>query len=352
MAEKKLYDFEVEEKKSDKLKKQREKQLAREKRKNKKKTSKIMLENNRPSSQPDLDNEIIIGVTVNTPNANTKRGKNKKRTQKNNRKKVPESIILENKKQKNKVETGNSKVKSKIIKWTGFFIVLIGVITFAFVSPLFNINKISVTGNNVLTNEKVIGMSQIEIGQNIFKINKVKIKQKIKENGYIENVSIKRRLPDEIELIVQERVPSFQIEYGGGFVLINNQGYIIETVSKKHTVPMLKGATTSDNSYISNNRLNDEDLNKLNVVLKIINAASSNDIYNSISSIDMTSPNNFIVNFDSEHKIAYFGDCSNIETRMLWAKRMMETTTGKSGEMHIEMNLNTRTPYFRESIQQ
>lgn len=359
MASKNLYNYEAENKKK------KNKHLKEKKSKNKKRI--------KSSNQIDSDNEIIIGVTV-YPDKKSKKSKIEKK--KNNKKvqtkskaetkvknkNVQQITKTRNKKTQpkvkiNKIEpkevkpkTENKKIKT-ILRGTSFVILFGGVIVFALVSPIFNIANIKVTGNNKLQSEKIVGSTGLEIGQNIFKINKREIISNLENNGFIDSVKIKRNLPDEIEVIVSERVPSFAIEYGNGYVIIGNQGYIIEISDEQKELPLLIGTVTKKEEYIENNRLDEEDLNGLNVVLKIMNAASLSGIESLINAIDISSLSDVKIYLDTEGKVAYLGDCSNLSHRIQWVKTILEDRKGIDGEIMVNMNLNTKDPYFREKLQ-
>ena len=89
-------------------------------------------------------------------------------------------------------------------------------------------------------------MSAINLNENIFKYTKKQIKENIKENSYVEEVDIKRKLPDEIQITIKERFPKFMITYGNAYVYINNQGYILEISKEYQELPILKGIKTTD----------------------------------------------------------------------------------------------------------
>ena len=237
MANKTLYNYEKEKTKNEKKKKS-----------NLLKKFKMKKKKEKPSNQIDPDNEIIIGVTVhNEPDkakvkANKKQSKQKKQKKQKKLKKYNDKEIS-NKKiktdKKSKVHIQFKERTNKIIKWTSIIVLLIGMILFAMLSPIFNIKKIKVTGIKKLTEEKVVGLSNLEIGQNIFRINKNEIKKRLKQSGNVDSSEINRKLPNEIEIIVNERVSSFEIEYGNGYAVISSQGYITEITSEDTRLPNL-----------------------------------------------------------------------------------------------------------------
>ena len=60
--------------------------------------------------------------------------------------------------------------------------------------------------------------------------------------------------------------------------------------------------------------------------------------------------NNYTLFLETEKKTAYLGDCSNLETRMLFLVGILEKEKENPGEIFINMNLNTDDAYFRESV--
>ena len=342
-----LYDFDFENEKEKKIKSKERKNNKIHTKKEKIKTKKQ--ETKKASSHVNPDNEIIIGVTIYPEDKKTQKKNTKKTKEKNNNKnnkinKTKKEVIEKVEPQKKKRNV------TKIIKWTSLVIIIIGICTFAMLSPIFNINSIIVTGNSTVSTEEIISLSGITTGENIFRINKKDIRNNIKKNGYIEDLTIKRSLPNKIEISVEERQTSFIIQYGSGYVYINNQGYILEINSEKKELPIILGIKTPSEQLVEASRLNEEDLKKLGTVLKIMSVAEVNDIANLITTIDITDDSDYKLYFDSEQKEAYLGDCSDLETRMLYLTAILKSESGTPGEIFVNMNLNTDNAFFRESV--
>ena len=302
-------------------------------------------------------NEIIIGVTKypdeekKTEKIKKNKEKSKSKKKKNINKKIKKEVV---EKKVDKIEKKEERVKNKkvtrILKWTSLSIIIIGIIAFGLMSPIFNIKSFDVVGNEHESEEKIISLSGISINQNIFSINKKEITSRIKKDKYIESVIIKRRIPDKIEIDVIERKVDFIIECGSGFAYINNQGYILEISSEEKDVPKLIGASTNIDELVDLERLNSEDLKKLAIVDKIMNNSIVNEISNLITAIDITDTNNYVLLLDTEQKKAYLGDCSDIETRILYLTAILRETEGIPGEIFVNMNLNKKDPFFRKTI--
>ena len=319
--------------------------------KKKQKKSKKKVKEQHIDESFNFENEIVIGVTK------IPKEKEKKITSKNNKKSRNKSV--DNKKgadkksapknKKNKKDTKKKRIIKKILKWTSLIIVLLVALVFFMMSPLFNVTEITVLGNNGVSTETIISLSQIEIGSNIYKTSKEIIRKGIKENAYIESIEVKRRLPNKIELEVKERKTSYMLEYGGSFAYINNQGYILEVSNEKLDVPIIEGYTTNIEELQAGNRLNKEDLTRLETILKITESKESNEILEKINRINIEDKQNYTLKMEEEKKTVYLGDATKLNSRMVYLKAILEDTKGLTGEIFISGDLVKEKAFFRQA---
>ena len=293
------------------------------------------------------DDEIVVGIQG---KSNTKSKKSKK---KDGAKKAPK-----NKKEQKKTKTHKkTNVRSfegyqkatrfKKIKIFLILILLIIAIIFVLSSSLFNIKSINVLKNNILSNEDIISLSNINIGQNIFKINKNASIDHLKENAYIEEVDISRKLPNTLEINVKERKRKYMLQFADSYVYINNQGYMLEISTEKLDLPIITGFKTDLSNVKPGERLEVDDLKKLDMVIKIVETANVNNIGNLITKVEVSDEKNYVVELGTENKKAYLGDCSNLNTRMLNLQTIVEQEKGNAGTAYINMDLNVGKAYFR-----
>ena len=287
------------------------------------------------------DDEIIINVNRRENTSNNKKSKNKKK-KKNSSKSV-----------KNKEQPNKSKVKNKKFGFVKVLLIMIIIIVLTILicsSSLFNINTITVAGNEKLSDNKVISASGLQLHTNIFKFNKSKTISNIKENAYIEEVSLKRKLPNKVEIDIKERVATYMLQFADSYVYINNQGYILEISNEKLEVPVLVGFTTDLSNITAGNRLNKEDLEKMNTVIKLYEIAKINDLASLITKIDISNDKNYTIILEGEGKTVYLGDGSDLNARMIHLITILDATKGKKGEIFLNVDLNSQKTYFRESV--
>ena len=217
-------------------------------------------------------------------------------------------------------------------------------------SPYFNIKEIKATGNTKISDEELISLSGIQIEENTFKIINSKIVNNVKQNAYVESVKIKRKLPSIIEIQISERTPTYMISLANAYVYINNQGYFLEVSKEKLNLPILVGYSTKEGEIHVGSRLCTEDLQKLNDVLQIIKVAESNEIKNLVTKINILNKNNYILELKSEKKNVHIGDCSNLSTKMLYIKSILEENKNIEGEIFVNTDLNNKVAIFRKII--
>lgn len=273
-------------------------------------------------------------------------------------------INMANQNHKKQMQTKKKKIskkerkRQKRIKRVKFIlklVVIIGIIaggtTFALVSPIFNIKDIIVTDNNKVPNDTIISLSTLQLEQNIFKFYNKNIENKIKENPYIEKVTIHRKLPSTVEIKVTERVAQYAVDYMGKYAYINTQGYILELAENNQDMPIIQGASTNEEKFQLGNRLNNEDLNKLEDVIAIMDVMKQYKLNEKVTSIDISNKNEYIIYLADEKKKVHIGDTSNLSNKILYVQAIIEQEKGTEGDIFVNGDLNNGfNPYFRDKV--
>lgn len=120
------------------------------------------------------------------------------------------------------------------------------VMYFFFTSQLFNVDKIIVKGNERFTEESIVQISQVETGLNLFKLKSSKIASRLEKEPYIRDVKIKKKLPDKLIINVTERKACAFIKIDKDYVLIDDQGYVLERRNKKPKLTQLTGLNVKE----------------------------------------------------------------------------------------------------------
>ena len=250
-------------------------------------------------------------------------------------------------KQSSRKENKIGKILSRTL--LGIVGIIIAIIL-VFMSGAFDISDIVVEGNNYISGEQIISFSGIELNTNIFSVSKKDVSNRIKENSYVDSVEIKKEFPNKVKLIINERKTSYCIEIASGFAYIDKQGYILELSSTRPSAPILMGTNTDLTNIQLNDRLNNDDLKKMNTAIKIMDIATAIDLSNLITRIDISDSTNYTIYLETVSKAVYLGDGYDLNTKMLYAKAIVKANEGKSGEIFLNMDLNSENPFFRENV--
>ena len=284
-----------------------------------------------------MENKDEIILNINKPNKSNKK-----------KKKPIKKVKNKNNKIKNIKDIKNKKKKRITIRIILILIALISICILLVSSEIFNIKKISVEGLDKLTDKEIISCSNIIIGENIYKTNLKTSENMINKNPYIKNVQVARKFPNIINIKIEERKVNYMLQLAESFVYIDSQGYILEISKESKSVPILLGIVTDLSNIQAGDRLEKDDLLKFDKINSITETCKSYDIYNLLTKIDITDSSNFILYLETEGKNVFLGDASNLNTRMLWLKSIIDKTSGKKGIIYLDMDLNSKKPYFRQ----
>lgn len=284
------------------------------------------------SDEFDIETEKLIQMT------------NKNRINKEKQKIKQNTIKVKKRQNRNK--------KIKIFIEIFLFIALIGgSVVFALTSPIFNIKEINVINNSQISSETIISLSELKKDENIFKFYKNAVANKIKENAYIESVKIERKIPSTVEISIEERIPKYSVNFMGKYVYINSQGYLLEMSEDSKGLMIIYGITTNEDDVVPGKRLNNEDLGRLEDLMKITSSANENGLEGKITSVDIKDKNDYTIYLEEYKKKVHIGNTSNLSNKMLYILAIIGQEEGREGDIYVNGDLNNKfQPYFREKV--
>jgi len=117
----------------------------------------------------------------------------------------------------------------------------------AITSEFFATRHVDVTGNVRLSREMVLQYGGISEGVNSLSMSIAEIERRLLQTPWVEEVSVKRLLPDRFVIRVKERMPSFWVQRDSILYYANERGEIIAPVESENflslpTLSIEKGA--------------------------------------------------------------------------------------------------------------
>jgi cell division protein FtsQ len=283
---------------------------------------------------------------------NKRRDNNKKTNQKNLNRTTQNKTNKNNneaqnyqtrKKTKKEIEKDKRIKKMKIIKKILKLLILIALVAIAFIyistSPFFNITEIELSGNSRFSQSTYINLANIPLNTNIFNFRKSEIISNLKQNAYVENVVIRRIIPNKVKIEIEERTVDFTVKISETeYIYINKNGYILEKNVNENKTVILKGISTDIENIVEGQQLNENDIEKINDVIKIQNAMKNNEIQESFDEIDVSSKYDYILKFENEAKEVYIGDTNDLNTKMMFMKYIINEQEGVPGKIYLNQS--------------
>ena len=144
-----------------------------------------------------------------------------------------------------------------------------------FSSSVFLVSEIAVNHNTLKSDRQIINESGLRIGENIFKFRSGEVKQAIlKNNPYIFDVKISRKLPNRVTLTVDEHTPVVAIKYKGKYLILDAGGKVVGIEDTQITATRLTGVEVTkykigDVPVVSNSSMLKE---SLKLIVKVNNS--------------------------------------------------------------------------------
>lgn len=112
----------------------------------------------------------------------------------------------------------------------------------AVTSDFFTTRHIDIAGNTRLTREMVLQYGGLSEGDNSLGISIADVERNLRDTPWVEEVSVKRLLPDRFIIKLRERMPSFWVHKDGTLYYANELGEIIAPVESKNflSLPTLR----------------------------------------------------------------------------------------------------------------
>jgi len=141
------------------------------------------------------------------------------------------------------------KANRRLIFYLSIFFVLISIIVYL-QSPLSNIHRLEVEGNDFLPDDTIIQSSGLTTSDNMWRIDKDKVIKRIQKNEEVEKVSISRGFPATVTINVTELGRVGYLQLDGSYRALLTNGSISEKKwdQPKSDAPILYGF--SDDEYL------------------------------------------------------------------------------------------------------
>lgn len=215
-------------------------------------------------------------------------------------------------------------------------LVIIGAMVAALII-FFKIRTVTVTGESRYPPGEIVEASGIEAGQNMFLFNKfTAISRIFAAHPYLDEISIRRRLPDGVEIIITQCQPVAVLDAetilgsgetqstGRGYYLIDIKGKLLERVDSPPagaSLVLVRGTSLKNPEVGKYADFGDEQKQK--PLFLVLNSLKDHDILPNIGFIDLTETYNITFEYTDKF-VVKLGTTEGIDSKIRYIDMIIE----------------------------
>ncbi len=261
----------------------------------------------------------------------------------------PKKSIVKKRKRKRK----SIKLQKVKLWFKRIFLVLFGLATVTGVifgivfllSRFFSVNSISVNENEKYSSSEVIDAGDLHVGENLVFLNTKSSEEKIyKSLTYIDEVSVRKKFPNKIEVSVGIAEPKYSVKSGEEYWVISSKNKILEKSPEPSSELInISGTEIVDNKF---GKAEYKNLESKKLVEEILVAFESKEL-KSVKEIDISDLQNIHVNYDNRININ-LGDKEDIDYKVLTAKEIINNkiSISEKGILNLKDLKDENRTYF------
>jgi cell division protein FtsQ len=121
---------------------------------------------------------------------------------------------------------------------------LLSIFVYAHTSEKFNLRKVTFYGCSEVNPKRLEKIIRQDFPANILRIDLRRLKERLEKETWVQQVEIRRILPSDLVIYVQERVPSVILEMHGELMIADKDGRMLDKYEPRYgrlDVPVFKG---------------------------------------------------------------------------------------------------------------
>ncbi len=188
----------------------------------------------------------------------------------------------------------------------------------------FRIDEYQVAGNNRYSAAQILSAGNLYTGRNMYNINIGKTEKNISDALiYIENITIRRKLPNKLIITVEEAEPFACCRYEDArYAVISRSGRYLETEQASPRTELLQIYGLDLTGVSLGNKLESKDPNKITIVNQLFDAIDET-CPGKISYIDITDRTDIMLGYEQRIDVE-FGSSLDYEYKLRYIKAIVD----------------------------
>lgn len=209
---------------------------------------------------------------------------------------------------------------------------LIVFISILHLAPWFKVNKINVTGTNILTTQEVISASTVGYGRNVFRTNTGVAEKRIKELSYIKDVKVARKFPATIQIEVTECQISGYIAYSDTYIYLDETGKMLQQSKTTPPVPSPLIENFNPQKFVSSEIIQSKNEGKAEYLIALLGALKTSNLLERTTVIKIPDISNVSIIIDNKLEV-FVGENNMLDYKIGFltaksAEKLGENTKG------------------------
>lgn len=121
------------------------------------------------------------------------------------------------------------------------FIFAIAIVAYIYSRPMISVlpvKHIAFIGNRHLTDDELIALAGVHIGESLITISNRKVSQRLLKSPWIRSVSVRKEFPARLSVVIEESEPFALLDMNGPLFIVNEKGEFLEEL-KDDSIPFL-----------------------------------------------------------------------------------------------------------------
>jgi len=216
-------------------------------------------------------------------------------------------------------ELKKERTLGKVALSIGLGVLLVAAITYCIIAFI-RAENIYTDGNVNVSSAKVIELSGIEKGDHIFTIDRGEAKVGIETDPYLMFKDVRYTFPQTITIYVEERIAAACIPLEDMYVVIDDEGVVLDIPLSEPNVPVVRGLSISQ--YQKGYRMRSDDSYKQVTLTDLLAAISAAELDVDIASIDLRDVNHITFTTTAGMQIVV-GQNERLDDKMRWVKTVI-----------------------------
>ncbi len=219
-------------------------------------------------------------------------------------------------------------------------------VVFLFVTPIFNIKEVRLSGNNTVHKEVINEKIGYVVGANLFSTSSSKIEKKMCEIPQISDVEVRKHIfPTYLELFISESTPAAYLLAGSTTIVIDSDLRVIDDadIFNKDILPSISGVSVE--SYELNSPLNIKTEEKREILESLLKSLETMGHISKVTYISVDDLTSIKFNYDNRLEV-HCGSQLELDRKIRMFSEVIKTSTIKDNSMGvIDVSVPGKTSY-------